>query len=393
MFRQNSRGRFRGRSRFNSRSNRVAPKPQYSYAKYIAKATPDLGEKIYKPINKFADFDVDQRLKTNIAAKGYVNPTKIQDLSIPVILKGKDVIGLASTGSGKTAAFLIPLINKSLQDRNQKTLIIVPTRELAEQIYMEFRSLVTGFNLYATVVIGGASMFKQISLLRKNPQFVIGTPGRLKDLTQRKNLNLANFNNIVLDEVDRMLDMGFVRDIKLLISLMPKQKQSLFFSATMDAEAERIAGSLLTNPEKIETESGTSSKNVEQNIVKLDPGQNKIDKLHDILIMTEVSKTLIFARTKFGADRLARNLHARGFKVDSIHGNKSQSQRSKVIQNFKQEVIKVLVATDVAARGIDIADISHVINFDEPATYQDYIHRIGRTGRAGKSGKALTFID
>ncbi len=382
-----NRGSFsRGRSNYGRKTAKISPE------KYIFKAPEVVESASYEAKYKFSDFDIIEGLKKNIEKKGYEYPTKIQDETIPLILEGKDLIGLASTGSGKTAAFLIPMINKVYKIHGQQVLIITPTRELAMQIDDEFKSFAAGSGIRSVVVIGGASMTRQMYELKRNPQFVIGTPGRLKDLFERDALKLEMFNNIILDEVDRMLDMGFVDEIKYLISKLQRYKQSLFFSATMSKDVESVASKLLISPITIKAEIQSSSKNVDQDIVRLKPHDDKVEVLHDILIKEEVSKVLIFSKTKRGVDKLTDKLLERGFKVDSIHGDKPQNKRDRVISKFKQNNINILVATDVAARGIDIPDISHVINFDEPATFEDYIHRIGRTGRYNKKGKALTFI-
>ena len=235
-------------------------------------------------------------------------------------------------------------------------------------------------------------MRRQADQLYKRPQFVIGTPGRLKDMANRRTLNLGTFNNVVLDEVDRMLDMGFIDDIKILIAQLTTEKQSIFFSATMTKEAEVIANTLLKSPIRIQTEKQSPGKNVDQNIVKVNAYSEKVEVLHEILIKEEVAKVLVFTSTKRESDSLAKELMSRGFKTDSIHGDKSQSQRKRVIDMFSKNIITILIATDVAARGIDIPDITHVINYDEPQSYDDYIHRIGRTGRIGRKGTALTFV-
>ena len=379
-------GSFKDRSRRNSSSSHI------SYDRYIAKAEKVEGSAMYVTDHDFKDYDITDQMKFNLARKEYTQPTKIQDKTIPEVLKGKDILGLASTGSGKTAAFLVPLIDKAIKDSMQKCLIITPTRELASQIDDEFYQLTYRTYIRSAVVIGGISMYKQIRKLEHNPQFVIGTPGRLKDLSNRSKLRLEQFNNVVLDEVDRMLDMGFVREIKDLISKVKSDRQTLCFSATITPRVEYIANSLLKSPVRIQTEKQSPIKNVEQNIVKFAFQGEKIDKLTDLLKQDELEKVLIFSRTKRGTDRLSDELSTKGFKVDAIHGDKSQYVRSKVINKFKHDMINILVATDVAARGLDIPDITHVINYDEPANYDDYIHRIGRTGRVGKKGYALTFV-
>ncbi|KXK26030.1 MAG: ATP-dependent RNA helicase RhlE [candidate division WS6 bacterium OLB20] len=360
---------------------------------YIAKAEEGYQPpSIYVEDKLYSDFNLHTVIKQNLARKGYKYPTVIQDRTIPVISEGHDVLGLASTGSGKTNAFLIPMLDKTIRRQSDRCLIIVPTRELAVQIQDEFRTLAAGSRVHSTVVIGGASMGAQIGNLRRNPQFVIGTPGRLKDLFERKVLDLSQFNNIVLDEVDRMLDMGFVPVITFLISKLPQDRQSLFFSATMSRDAERIAHTLLRDPVTIQIEKEAAHKNVHQDIVPVSSNDEKVTVLSKLLSQDDFSKVLVFSRTKHGADRLSRRLSQNGHKVDSIHGGKTQNRRLRVLSEFRSNRINVLIATDVAARGLDIENVSHVINYDEPENYKDYIHRIGRTGRAGKAGIALTFV-
>jgi superfamily II DNA/RNA helicase len=362
-------------------------------AKYVKKASGIKVTEDYKPTNKFSDFAVVDKLHQNIAEHGYINPSPIQDQAIPHVLAGKDVIGIANTGTGKTAAFLIPLINKIHLDKSQRVLIVLPTRELATQVEDEFHAFAKQMGVYSAVCVGGTSIGRQIANLRRNPHFIIGTPGRLKDLISRKSLNLTSFQNIVLDEVDRMLDMGFVRDIKFLISYLPANRQSLFFSATINKDAEDIMHTLLRDPIKVSVRSAETSDNVDQDVVKVIDKEKKLDQLHDLLLQPDFKKVLIFGRTKYGVEKLARNLEKRGFKASSIHGDKTQSRRQFALNAFKDNKINILVATDVAARGLDISDISHVINYDVPGTYEDYVHRIGRTGRANKKGFAITFVE
>jgi len=288
--------------------------------------------------------------------------------------------------------FIIPLINKALKSPNEKCLIIAPTRELINQIKIEFAALSFGTNLRDVVIMGGASYYEQIKLIRNNPQFVIATPGRLIDLCDRNKLDLSTFSNVVLDEVDEMLDMGFVHDVKKIISKLKTPRQSLFFSATLSRKSEEIANSLLKDPYKVEIEKQMAVKNVDQDIVKVSNGKNKIDVLHELLVNQEFKRVLIFSKTKRGAEEVSLELKKRGLKTDSLHGNKSLGQRTKVLSMFKKYEIDILVATDVASRGIDVPDITHVINYDPPATAADYIHRVGRTGRMGKKGIALTFV-
>jgi len=346
----------------------------------------------YKPENKFIDFEIDNKLKTSIVRKGYSEPTPIQDKIIPLILKGRDVVGIANTGTGKTAAFLIPAINKTLLNRRNKTIIIVPTRELAFQIDKEFREFTNGMHLFSMLCIGGTSVRDQLRKAKMNNDFVIGTPGRIKDLVQRKALNMANFQTIVLDEADRMLDMGFVEDMRFLMAQMPEQKQALLFSATLPDEIERLSRQFLKNPEKISVKTKESSTNVNQDIVKVGDPAKKFDVLCDLLNKKEFTKVLVFGKTKHGVEKLSKSLAQKGFKAESIHGDKTQSRRKRAVDLFKSGIVRILVATDVAARGLDIDNVSHVINYDIPATYDDYVHRIGRTGRGKKKGEALTFI-
>ncbi|OGE68321.1 hypothetical protein A3H81_06055 [Candidatus Daviesbacteria bacterium RIFCSPLOWO2_02_FULL_38_18] len=359
---------------------------------FIKKAIPVLDQVVVEDIS-FDDFDIAETLKTNIKNHGYTKPTPIQAQAIKPILEGRDVIGLASTGTGKTAAFLIPLINKLLINRYQKALIIVPTRELAVQINEEFRDFSAGLHMYSALLIGGANMHRQISDLRRGAQIVIATPGRLKDLIERRTIYLQDFANIVLDEVDLMVDIGFIQDVKYFISLMPKVRQSLFFSATIPSKVQGILQAFVTNPLTISVKKQDTSENVDQDIVRVINPAKKMDQLHDLLIQDGFDKVLIFLRTKHGVDRLHRELEYRGFKIGVIHGNKSQGQRQRALQSFKQDEFQILLATDVASRGLDIDNVTHVINYDLPQTYDDYIHRIGRTGRIGKSGTALTFVN
>lgn len=383
-----SRGGFRGKRNVN----RGFRDEKIQHAQYIAKATEIVESTPYDTSVTYNDFDLEPILKANIKKKGYVHPTKVQAQALPVVIDGRDLLAMASTGSGKTAAFLIPLINKVLRDKTQKCLIITPTRELALQIKNEFDTFAAGTGLGRTLVIGGENMRQQITSLKYKPHFVIGTPGRILDLYTRKVLDLDMFSNIVLDEVDRMLDMGFVKDITTIVAKVAPVRQSLFFSATISPVAENIARSLLIAPERISMERQAPHKNVEQNIVKYTSREHKMQLLHDLLNSQEVEKVLVFSRTKRDADTLSRDLRVRGFKAEAIHGNKSQNTRTRTLSMFRDNRIQILVATDVASRGIDVPDITHVINYDEPATYADYIHRIGRTGRIGKKGIALTFV-
>jgi superfamily II DNA/RNA helicase len=371
-----------------------APKSQYINAsRFIQKAEITEKEERFVPEHSFSDFKLRGQLADNIAAKGYKDPTPIQDRIIPHVLRGSDVVGIANTGTGKTAAFLIPLIEKAMKNQGSKILVLAPTRELATQIDEEFQSFAARTRIASACCTGGASTGKQLAALRRNPAFVIGTPGRIKDFIERKAINLAAFSTLVLDEADRMLDMGFIRDVRSIVGRMPKKRHTLFFSATMSHDIERLIGEFLNEPVSISVRTRDTSKNVDQDVVKVERKGGKVEALHKLLRDPAFSKVLIFGRTKHGVEALAKILAERGFSVGSIHGNKSQSQREKTLALFKKSRMQVLVATDVAARGLDVPDITHVINYDIPATYDDYVHRIGRTGRGEKKGKALTFLE
>lgn len=370
---------------------RVRKLPQYNPLMFIKKAEPVVVQD-YVPVNRFQDFLICDELQNSITARGYLSPTPIQDKVIPEVLKGRDVVGIAQTGTGKTAAFLIPLIQKTLDIPSTKTLIVTPTRELAVQIEDELKSFTKSLNIRSALCIGGASINTQTNLLKRNPQFVVGTPGRLKDLSERKTLAFSSFNTIVLDEVDRMLDMGFVREVDRIIAQLPRQRHSLFFSATLPTTVRTVMDRLLFEPLVFTVKAQVAPEQIDQDVVRIN-GRQKIEVLHELLIQKAFEKVLVFGRTKWGMEKLAKELDYRGFKVAAIHGNKSQSQRQRALDLFKANHVQVLIATDIASRGLDIENVTHVINYDLPETYDDYIHRIGRTGRANRTGTALTFID
>jgi superfamily II DNA/RNA helicase len=342
-------------------------------------------------MNDFASLISHPKLRAQVTAKGYSVPTPIQDKAIPHVREKKDIVGIANTGTGKTAAFLIPLIDRALVHEHEKTLIVVPTRELATQIYDEYIGFARGLGISAAVVIGGANIRPQIASVR-NARFVIGTPGRLKDLIERRALDMKSFTAIVLDEADRMLDMGFIPDIRFLMERMHHERHSLCFSATMPPEIERLVGEFLKSPISVSTKTGTTAHSVEQSVIRITEGASKLGLLEELLRDPALEKVIVFGETKHGVERLTKQLIMRGVRAESIHGNKSSNQRKRSLDAFKGGRVRVLVATDVAARGLDINDVSHVINFDVPHSYEDYVHRIGRTGRAGKEGKALTFV-
>ena len=405
---QKARGLSRGENRFTNNFNRPShggnfgrpqrrARPLSQLGKdpsiFIRKAVETSIEETFTPTHRFVDFNIINILKDNILDHGYSTPTPIQDGAINPILEGRDLIGLASTGTGKTAAFLIPLINKVFNNRPSRVLIVAPTRELAAQINAEFKSFARGLDLYSALLIGGSGLNRQIAEVRRRPNFVIATPGRLKDLIERRLLNLSEFNTFVLDEVDLMVDIGFIHDIKYFVSLLPKDRQSLFFSATIDNKTQEVLQNFVTDPVTVSVKKQATSENVDQDIIKVKSRETKIDQLHDLLLSTGFDKVLVFGRTKHGVEKLNRQLVTRGFKVGALHGNKNQSQRQRAIESFKRNEFKILLATDVASRGLDIDNVTHVINYDLPETFDDYIHRIGRTGRAGQKGQALTFVD
>ena len=362
-------------------------------SKFINKAVITEQTEHFVPEHAFSDFNINERLKLAVAKKGYATPTPIQDKIIPHILRGFDVVGMANTGTGKTGAFVIPLINKVILSPREKVMIIAPTRELAIQIDAELRSLVGGMRISSCCCVGGASIRRQISELRRHNNFIIGTPGRLKDLIQRKYIYLSLFRTIVLDEADRMLDMGFINDMRFVMKGLPKERHTLFFLATISKDIERLIKEFSKGPVRISVKTGETAENIEQTVVKVVDRHKKIDQLHDLLIQKEFEKVLIFGRTKWGVQKLSNELIKRGFRADAIHGNKQQNQRQRTLDRFKKNEISILLATDVASRGLDIEGVSHVINYEVPESYDDYVHRIGRTGRANTSGKALTFIE
>lgn len=371
---------------------RAARQKQYIDPARFVQSARIVEREVYVPKHRFQDFAVHQRILNNLAAKGYTEPTPIQDQTIQPVLEGRDVVGIANTGTGKTAAFSVPLIHDLITHMNHRMLVLAPTRELAQQIVEEILSFSKGCGFRVACLIGGASINVQKKELAVNPRIVVGTPGRIKDHIGQGTLKLGAFNRVVLDEVDRMLDMGFIRDITDILSRVNQDRQSLFFSATLDGEVESLIGRFSRNPVKVSTRVGETAEQVNQNVVYYKTREDKLEKLHDILIKPDTAKTIIFDDTKRSVEKLAKALMERGFKVDRIHGNKSQAARSRAIQRLKDDEINILVATDVAARGIDVSDVTHVINFSQPNSYEDYVHRIGRTGRAGKAGNALTFL-
>lgn len=369
------------------------PKKDYIHpSRFVQEARPVKHEE-YEPKHLFDDFAVADLIKQNLVGMGFVTPSPIQDQTIPLSLSGRDIVGIANTGTGKTAAFAVPVLNRLMNDSSSKAIIMAPTRELAMQIEEQCRAIGKDSGLNGALLIGGNAMGPQLRDLRFDPQIIIGTPGRIKDHLERGSLNISDCNMIVLDEVDRMLDMGFVNDMRTILSKTASDRQSLYFSATLDDRVKSLIETFSHDPVHVSVKSNETSANVNQDIVPYQGSAEKVDRLHDILIVDRYAKVIIFDDTHRSVERLSKELVARGFDADSIHGGKNQSQRKRVLDKFKTNKIKILVATDVASRGLDVSDITHVINYSTPQTYDDYVHRIGRTGRAGKVGTALTFIE
>ena len=331
--------------------------------------------------------------------EGYTQPTPIQEQTIPIILQQRDLFGCAQTGTGKTAAFAIPVLQllheqqRGVKQRGIKALVLTPTRELAIQIQESFEAYGKFTGLNQMVIFGGVSQVAQVNALRRGVDILVATPGRLLDLVNQRIVNLNDIRLLVLDEADRMLDMGFVHDVKRIIAKIPTQRQTLFFSATMAPSIRKLADTILVNPVKIEvTPVSTTAETVKQTVCFVEK-RNKPSLLLHLLTNTDIPMALVFTRTKHGADRVAKELNRSGIRAEAIHGNKSQQARQKALHQFRSKQIKVLVATDIAARGIDIDELTHVINFELPNVPETYVHRIGRTGRAGNSGIALSFCD
>ena len=366
--------------------------PTFDVSNYINRnPVTEKKEAPYVAKNKFSDFVFTRELARSIEKSKYVVPTPIQDQIIPHILNGKDVVGLANTGTGKTAAFLLPLINKVLRGDRESVLILAPTRELVIQIEQELRTLTGALRVFSVTCVGGANINPQLRSLKKHNHFIIGTPGRVKDLIARRAIVPARINTLVLDEADRMLDMGFIGDMRAIIKLLPKKHHTLFFAATMSRTVENLIHEFLSEPVKVSVKSQEASRNIAQDVVRVG-SKDKIEVLSSLLSQREFSKVIVFGQTKHGVEKLSKKLVQRGIKAVSIHGNKSHGQRQQALRLFKSPGTSILVATDVAARGIHVNNVSHVINYDLPATQEDYIHRIGRTGRGEHRGRALTLV-
>jgi ATP-dependent RNA helicase RhlE len=347
----------------------------------------------------FSELNLIEPIQRAVREEGYTNPTPIQEASIPSLLKGRDLLGCAQTGTGKTAAFALPIIqrlrlrSRPAAPRCARVLVLTPTRELAAQIDSSFRVYGRHLGLRRAVVFGGVGQNSQVKALAKGVDVLVATPGRLLDLMGQKHLRLDRIEVFVLDEADRMLDMGFIHDVRRIITALPQRRQSLFFSATMPPEIVRLANSMLTKPVKVEvTPSATTVQRVDQKVMFVSR-KDKRDLLAHILDDPGVSRALVFTRTKHGADKVVRQLAKDAVRADAIHGNKSQTNRTRALENFRRGKTRVLVATDIAARGIDVDGITHVINYDMPNMPEAYVHRIGRTARAGADGIAISFCD
>jgi ATP-dependent RNA helicase RhlE len=348
-------------------------------------------------VTQFQDLGLAAPILKALAAEGYTTPTPIQTKAIPIVLEGRDLVGLAQTGTGKTAAFALPILDRLADPRKHpgarcaRALVLAPTRELAGQIADSFRAYGRFLGLSTAVVYGGASMHKQRHALERGVDILVATPGRLLDHISQRNVRLDAVEILVLDEADHMLDMGFIHDLRRIATLVPAKRQSLFFSATMPKPIAELAAQFLTEPMQVAvTPVSSTAERVEQAVVHVDHSR-KQDLLHALLGDPAINRALVFARTKHGADRLVRKLQADGFSADAIHGNKSQGQRERALDAFKKGKARLLVATEIAARGIDVDDVSHVINFDLPNVPEQYVHRIGRTARASKGGHAISF--
>jgi ATP-dependent RNA helicase RhlE len=348
-------------------------------------------------VTQFKDLGLSAPILKALEAEGYTTPTPIQAQAIPTVLAGRDLVGLAQTGTGKTAAFALPILDRLAANRKHagakaaRVLVLAPTRELAGQIADSFRTYGRFHGFSTAVVYGGASMHKQKQALMRGVDILVATPGRLLDLISQRACRLDAVEILVLDEADHMLDMGFIHDLRRIAGLVPKQRQSVFFSATMPGPIAELAAQFLTDPVRVAVAPpSTTAERVDQAVVHVEHAR-KQDLLHALLGDVKVSRALVFTRTKHGADRVVKKLEEAGFPADAIHGNKSQGQRERALEAFKKGRARLLVATEIAARGIDVDDVSHVINFDLPNVPEQYVHRIGRTARAGAGGHAISF--
>ncbi len=352
----------------------------------------EIKEEIYVPKHKsFNEFNITPKLAQIVTNMGIKVPSPIQDQTIPASLEGRDIIGLAETGTGKTAAFLVPLVQQTMDTPSMKTLILAPTRELAIQIQEELRKMARNLQIYSVTCVGGMSIHPQLKMLQRTNQFIIGTPGRVIDLIDRGAIKPKEISTVVLDEADRMLDMGFINDMKKILQATPKNRQTLFFSATMTPATQQLTHEFLNDPVIVSVRKKDVIDSIEQNVVKYG-AHSKFETLVKLFEDKSFNRVIIFGSMKHSVEKLSKELVAEGIRATSIHGNKNHTQRQRALESFKKGEVRVLVATDVAARGIHVDDVSHVINYDLPQTQEDYVHRIGRTGRAKQKGKALTFV-
>jgi len=347
----------------------------------------------------FADLGLAEPLLRALHAANYVHPTPIQARTIPLLLQGRDVLGIAQTGTGKTAAFALPVLqhlaasNERAQPKSPRALVLAPTRELAVQIARSFDTYGKGLGLRLGMVIGGLGFGRQIETLQRGVDILVATPGRLLDLVQRGNVKLGNVTFLVIDEADRMFDMGFIKDVRRIVAAVAKQRHTLMFSATMPPDVARLAGEVLRNPERVEiAPQGRTVEKVDQRVYFVNSATKRALLSH-LLADVALERVIVFTRTKRGANRVAEALEDRGVSSEAIHGNKSQNARQKALDNFSRGKARVLVATDLASRGIDVVGVTHVINYELPADAESYVHRIGRTARAGASGEAVAFCD
>ena len=347
----------------------------------------------------FSELGLADPLQHALIARNHVIPTPIQARAIPELLAGRDVLGIAQTGTGKTGAFALPILHKLAQNRHAngprdpRALVLAPTRELASQIAEEFNAYGKGLNLRQTVIFGGVSQKAQVNALNRGVEIIIATPGRLLDLMNQRRLSLGAVEFLVLDEADRMLDMGFVHDVRKIVAAIPKTRQSLLFSATMPADVARLSGEILSDPIRVEvTPQATPIERLEQSVYHVEAGA-KTALLGNVLADPALARVIVFARTKHRANRVAEQLGKRGIDAEAIHGNKSQGARERALKRFRAGDARVLVATDIAARGIDVDNVTHVINYELPNEPESYVHRVGRTARAGAGGAALSFCD
>lgn len=348
---------------------------------------------------KFSDLKLIEPLQKALEESGYTNPTPIQAEAIPKLLEGRDLLGCAQTGTGKTAAFALPILQrlalnpKRVESRHTRALILTPTRELAVQIHESFETYGKNLNLSSTVIFGGVSQFHQVKSMNKGVDILVATPGRLLDLINQRYVNLRNLEIFVLDEADRMLDMGFINDIKKIIKMLPPKRHNLFFSATMPPDIQDLSSKLLTDPVRVEvTPVSSTAEKIEQSVMFVDK-KHKKDLLRHVLKDPQLKRVIVFTRTKHGANQVSQVLEKNGIRSAAIHGNKSQGARQRALDSLKRGTIRVLVATDIAARGIDVEGITHVINYELPNIAESYVHRIGRTARAGAEGSAISFCD